>query len=178
MHDLALSPSTWTVQAPQLLVSQPTWVPVRPRSSRRKWTRRRRGSTSASWASPLTVTEMCWVVIVVLASYAYARARSTAVRRARSGQLGDHRPLVFDRTADVAAGPALRAGGRAGLAEEVVAGALPDEDGLGVGRRERGLGDAGDADAGALDAAVGAEADHRPPTPAVAKSPTLRSSFW
>ena len=30
MHDLALSPSTWTVHAPQLLVSQPTCVPVSP----------------------------------------------------------------------------------------------------------------------------------------------------
>ena len=31
MQDLALSPSTWTVQAPQLLVSQPMWVPVSPK---------------------------------------------------------------------------------------------------------------------------------------------------
>ena len=30
VQDLALSPSTWTVHAPQLLVSQPTWVPVSP----------------------------------------------------------------------------------------------------------------------------------------------------
>ena len=48
VHDLALWPSTWTVHAPQLLVSQPMWVPVSPRSSRRKWTSSRRGSTSAS----------------------------------------------------------------------------------------------------------------------------------
>ena len=56
VHDLALSPSTMTVHAPQLLVSQPMCVPVSPKSSRRRWTSRRRGSTSASRASPLTVT--------------------------------------------------------------------------------------------------------------------------
>ena len=60
MHDLALSPSTWTVHAPQLLVSQPMCVPVSPKSSRRRWTSRRRGSTSASRASPLTVR---WTVL-------------------------------------------------------------------------------------------------------------------
>src|SRR6476646_8688498 len=31
------------------------WVPVSPKTSRRRWTSRRRGSTSASRASPLTV---------------------------------------------------------------------------------------------------------------------------
>ena len=41
-------PSTWTVQAPHWLVSQPTWVPVRSRSSRSTWTRSRLGSTSTS----------------------------------------------------------------------------------------------------------------------------------
>ena len=69
--------------------------------SRRKWTRRRRGSTSASWASPLTVTEMCWVVIVV----GLLRVREGAFGGAAEcpeGHLRGHRPLVFDRTADVA----------------------------------------------------------------------------
>ena len=41
-------PSMSTVQAPQLEVSQPIGVPVRARSSRRRWTRSRRGSTSRS----------------------------------------------------------------------------------------------------------------------------------
>ena len=58
VHDLADTPSTTTVHAPQLLVSQPMWVPVSPKFSRRRWTRRSRGSTSASRASPLTVTLM------------------------------------------------------------------------------------------------------------------------
>ena len=47
VHDLTASPSTCTVHAPQLDVSQPTCVPVSPRVSRRKWTSSNRGSTSA-----------------------------------------------------------------------------------------------------------------------------------
>ena len=47
------------MQAPQLLVSHPTFVPVSPRVSRRKYTRSVRGSTSASRIAPLTVTETC-----------------------------------------------------------------------------------------------------------------------
>jgi hypothetical protein len=49
-------PSTITLHAPQLPVSQPMCEPVRSRSSRRKWIRRRRASTSRSYDSPLTVT--------------------------------------------------------------------------------------------------------------------------
>ena len=55
------SPSTSTVHAPQLDVSQPTLVPVRPTSSRRWCTRSRLGSTSLVWTDPLTVTEICIV---------------------------------------------------------------------------------------------------------------------
>ena len=40
------SPSIHTTQVPQLDVSQPQWVPVRPRWSRTKWTSSSRGSTS------------------------------------------------------------------------------------------------------------------------------------
>src|SRR4051794_38603284 len=52
---LTASSSRWTVHAPQLDVSQPTCVPVRPSVSRRKWTRSRRGSTSALSSAPFTV---------------------------------------------------------------------------------------------------------------------------
>ena len=45
-----------TTQVPQLDVSQPQCVPVRPSSSRRKWTSSRRGSTSRVCSSPLTET--------------------------------------------------------------------------------------------------------------------------
>ena len=46
-----------TVQAPQLDVSQPTWVPVRPSVLRRKCTSRSLGSTWAVCLRPFTVTE-------------------------------------------------------------------------------------------------------------------------
>ena len=59
VHDFTDSPSSSTVQAPQLDVSHPTFVPVSPRVSRRKYTRSVRGSTSASRIAPLTVTETC-----------------------------------------------------------------------------------------------------------------------
>ena len=49
------SPSSRTVHAPQSPASQPTFVPVSPRSSRRTSTRRRIGSTSSAWPTPLTV---------------------------------------------------------------------------------------------------------------------------
>ena len=57
VQDLALRPSTSTVQAPHWLVSQPTCVPVRLRFSLRKWTSSVRGSTSAVRTLPLTVTD-------------------------------------------------------------------------------------------------------------------------
>src|SRR5437763_14091365 len=57
VHDFTGLPSNSTVQAPQLLVSQPTWVPVSP-SLRSQWTSSTRGSTSPECETPLTVTLM------------------------------------------------------------------------------------------------------------------------
>src|SRR6516225_79613 len=49
-------PSTCTTQAPHWDVSQPTWVPVNRRFSRRNCTRSVRGSTSPVTALPFTVS--------------------------------------------------------------------------------------------------------------------------
>ena len=57
VHDLTGSPSISTTQAPQLEVSQPQCVPVRPGVSRMKWTSSWRGSISRETCSPLTVIE-------------------------------------------------------------------------------------------------------------------------
>ena len=46
VHDFTDSPSSSTVHAPQLDVSQPIFVPVRPHDSRRYCTSNVRGSTS------------------------------------------------------------------------------------------------------------------------------------
>jgi hypothetical protein len=55
VHDFTGRPSTSTVQAPQLVVSQPMWVPVSPSPRRIRWASSSRGSTSAIFFSPLTV---------------------------------------------------------------------------------------------------------------------------
>src|SRR5262245_44733703 len=52
---LTALPSTCTTQAPHCEVSQPTWVPVSRRFSRRYCTRSVRGSTSPVTALPFTV---------------------------------------------------------------------------------------------------------------------------
>jgi hypothetical protein len=59
VHDFTGSPSMSTTHTPQLLVSQPQWVPVSPRWSRRKCTSSRRGSTSRVTSSPLIVMVTC-----------------------------------------------------------------------------------------------------------------------
>ena len=55
LQDFTLVPSRWTVHAPQLLVSQPTTVPVLPSFSRRYCTSSIRGSTSSETWTPSTV---------------------------------------------------------------------------------------------------------------------------
>ncbi len=57
VQDFTAWPSTWTTQAPHWLVSQPTWVPVRRRFSRRNCTSSVRGSTSPVTALPFTVMD-------------------------------------------------------------------------------------------------------------------------
>src|SRR3954452_14403957 len=69
------SPSRWTVHAPQFDVSQPTWVPVRPRRARIRWTSSRRGSASSSCRPPLTV-RATWTVLIPLLSSAEPERRS------------------------------------------------------------------------------------------------------
>src|SRR5580693_8353247 len=53
VQDLTALPSRWTTQAPHWEVSQPTWVPVNRRFSRRNCTSRVRGSTL-----PFTIREI------------------------------------------------------------------------------------------------------------------------
>src|SRR3546814_3212498 len=53
-------PSNSTLQAPQTPCSQPTWVPVRPATSRRKSTSVIRALTVASYVLLLTVSRIGW----------------------------------------------------------------------------------------------------------------------
>jgi hypothetical protein len=53
-QDFTALPSRWITQAPHCEVSQPTWVPVIPRFSRRKCTSNVRSSTSPLTLRPFT----------------------------------------------------------------------------------------------------------------------------
>src|SRR4051794_41821230 len=57
VQDLTALPSRCTTQAPHCEVSQPTWVPVRRRFSRRNCTSNVRGSMSAVTGLPFTVSD-------------------------------------------------------------------------------------------------------------------------
>src|SRR5579883_3673120 len=58
MQDFTGRPFQSTVQQPQRPMTQPTWAPVSPSTSRRKWMSNRRGSISARRSAPFTVTAM------------------------------------------------------------------------------------------------------------------------
>src|SRR5579872_4112922 len=57
VQDLTATPSMSTVQAPHWVVSHPTWVPVSPSSSRRKWTSSVRAATERWQETPFTVID-------------------------------------------------------------------------------------------------------------------------
>src|SRR5271154_409577 len=65
VQDLTALPSTWTTQAPHCEVSQPTWVPVRRKVSRRNCTSKVRGSTSPVTALPFTVIATAVMIILL-----------------------------------------------------------------------------------------------------------------
>src|SRR5215210_961304 len=75
VQDFTAWPFMMIVQAPHWLVSQPTCVPVRPRTSRRKWTRSRRGSTSPLRCCPLMVIVTFMTTEFLLLSLAAASGR-------------------------------------------------------------------------------------------------------
>src|SRR5215472_2517747 len=58
VHDFTAFPSTRTVHAPQLVVSQPMCVPVSPSPRRMRWDSSSLGSTSAILRSPLIVNRI------------------------------------------------------------------------------------------------------------------------
>src|SRR5690348_6247380 len=110
VQDFTGTSSSQTVQTPQLDVSQPQWVPVRPRSSRRKWTSRVRLLTSRSWSVPLTLT------VMRMSGPRSLGAGHRAAQRPR-GQLTGQMSLVVDRPALVGVGCAVGAGQPAGFGE-------------------------------------------------------------
>src|SRR5207244_3023939 len=118
VHDLTGSPSTRTTQVPQFDVSHPQWVPVRPRVSRRKWTSRRRGSTSAERGSPLTVTVTCTV------SYLLGQGALGGAAQGAVGELARQMALVVGAAALVGDRLAVGGGQARPLAERLLGGRL------------------------------------------------------
>src|SRR5256884_4949360 len=98
VHDFTGLPSRTTVHAPQCEVSQPTCVPVILNTSRMRWTRRRRDSTSASRTAPLMVTLILCVAISVR-----SRPLDRLLERPRR-EHARHFLLVLDRAAPVGGG--------------------------------------------------------------------------
>src|SRR3989441_4962102 len=69
-HERTASPLTSTVHAPQTPCSQPRWVPVSPRSSRRKSASVRRASAIPSRRTPFTVSSIvCFLLAMKYASF-------------------------------------------------------------------------------------------------------------
>ena len=157
VHDLTGSPSSSTVQAPQCVVSQPMCVPVSRRFSRRKWTRRRRDSTSASCARAVDRDPD-----LVRRHRQCPPARSTACARARARSArAPSRACTRPRRADRPSASAACAASRAASAIVAASGFLPVQERLGLGRLDRRRPSVGQADAGPRDLAARAERDLR-----------------
>src|SRR5262245_6017440 len=97
VHDFTDIPSSSTVHAPQLEVSQPTWVPVSRRFSRRWCTSSVRASTSTAEATPFTVSRTSTVGLgagMSMGRSSCHSARGAAAPRARNGPLIPCRPMI------------------------------------------------------------------------------------
>src|SRR5262245_27333731 len=110
VHDFTVLPLNRTVHAPQLLVSQPMWVPVSPRASRMKCTNSSLGSTAASRSRPLILTFTSSFFAICSSS---AQLQKTHLLLTGPlyrpgdrppGQFFDQTLLVLRRTAQVRAG--------------------------------------------------------------------------
>src|ERR1700751_6058047 len=73
VHDFTALPSRCTTQAPHCEVSQPTWVPVRRRCSRRNCTSRVRGAIFAGTGLALTIRETLAISTLLICAVAHRR---------------------------------------------------------------------------------------------------------
>src|SRR5579859_6752192 len=118
VHDLTGLPSISTTHAPQLEVSQPQCVPVRPAVSRMKCTSSRRGSTSAETSWPLIVSVTSMSVDLLLQGSRGGAAERSGRQHARQVA------LVVDRSASVRNRRAVLGGDLARLREQLLGGCL------------------------------------------------------
>src|SRR3954454_4107861 len=150
------SPSSQATQVPQLLVSQPQWVPVSPSTSRRKCTSSMRPSISLVTGSPLTVIDTCMSlapVPVALRAVALDACLDPldGPPQGAARELVGEVPLVVRGAAVVGGRGAALGRDRAGPRVEVLGGALSPQRGR-DGRDAGGVGsDGGQADPGVRD---------------------------
>src|SRR3569832_2259946 len=78
VQDFTALPSICTTQAPHCEVSQPTWVPVSRRFSRRNCTSRVRGSTFAVTGLPFTIREILAIQTLYRQHHGVAPQHSSA----------------------------------------------------------------------------------------------------
>src|SRR6266508_4840260 len=145
VHAFTGLPSSRTVHTPQLVVSHPIWVPVRPARVRMRSTSRTLGSTSSSWLVPLMLTEisMCRVLL--------CPGLGDGLLETAPHVDPHHLALVLGRAPDVVLRIGGGRGGVGGRGEHLGAGRLADQEPLGVGRldvarRHRREGDTGGGD--------------------------------
>src|SRR5712672_1753810 len=91
VQDFTALPSRWTTQAPHCEVSQPTWVPVSRRFSRRNWTRRVRGSILAFTGLPFTIREILAISTLLSCTY-WLRRRLKSFQGHNMGHPGNEQP--------------------------------------------------------------------------------------
>src|SRR5882757_9810097 len=91
VQDFTALPSRWTTQAPHCEVSQPTWVPVSRRFSRRNWTRRVRGSILAFTGLPFTIREILAISTLLSCTY-WLRRRLKSSQGHNMGHPGNEQP--------------------------------------------------------------------------------------
>src|SRR6202163_2183838 len=94
VQDLTALPSRCTTQAPHCEVSQPTWVPVSRRFSRRNCTNKVRGSTLALTGLPFTIREILAIQHSLQLCRCIARAAQSlkSFRRHNMGHPGNEQP--------------------------------------------------------------------------------------
>ncbi len=141
VHDFTGLPSISTTQAPQLDVSQPQCVPVRPGVSRMKCTSSMRGSTSRETCWPLMLIETC------IGQASWLRARAVARLQGALGQHAREVALVVDRPAAVGHRGAVLGGDLARLREQLLRRRLAPQQLLGAREVDRGEADGAQRDA-------------------------------
>src|SRR5215510_15071744 len=95
VQDFTALPFTCTTQAPHCDVSQPTWVPVSRRCSRRNCTNRVRGSMSPVTALPFTVIATADMAFLLESGPNGQFLRRLRRHSDRSGQIGSIHHFTF-----------------------------------------------------------------------------------